>query len=123
MSLDHRWTTILDVLRSEGRYRSLRLPCGIDFTSNDYLGYGGAALPCVADLATSGMASRLLRGHHAIWEEVETALAHWHGVEAALMMTSGYTANEGLLSTVIEADDWVASDERNHASIIDGLRL
>ena len=123
MTLDSRWTNILDVLRAEGRYRSLVLPCGIDFTSNDYLGYGGQALPEVAELSRSGMASRLLRGQHAIWEEVETGLAQWHGAEAALMMTSGYTANEGLLSTVIESDDWVASDESNHASIIDGLRL
>jgi 8-amino-7-oxononanoate synthase len=38
-------------------------------------------------------------------------------------MTSGYVANEGLLATVIEPGDWVASDEFNHASIIDGLRL
>jgi 7-keto-8-aminopelargonate synthetase-like enzyme len=39
------------------------------------------------------------------------------------MMSSGYSANEGLLSCVIGPDDWVASDELNHASIIDGLRL
>jgi 7-keto-8-aminopelargonate synthetase-like enzyme len=39
------------------------------------------------------------------------------------MMTSGYAANEGLLATVIEPGDWVASDQLNHASIIDGLRL
>src|SRR5262249_5446211 len=71
----------------------------------------------------SGMASRLLRGHHPIWDEVESALAAWHGAEAVLMMTSGYTANEGLISTVIEAGDWVATDELNHACIIDGLRL
>jgi 8-amino-7-oxononanoate synthase len=54
---------------------------------------------------------------------VEAELAQWHGAEAALMLTSGYTANEGLLATVIEPDDWVASDALNHASIIDGLRL
>ena len=69
------------------------------------------------------MASRLLRGQHPIWQEVETALAQWHGAEAALMLTSGYAANEGLLSTIIEPADWVASDALNHASIIDGLRL
>jgi 7-keto-8-aminopelargonate synthetase-like enzyme len=40
-----------------------------------------------------------------------------------LVMNSGYVANEGLLSTIIETTDWVASDECNHASIIDGLRL
>jgi 7-keto-8-aminopelargonate synthetase-like enzyme len=39
------------------------------------------------------------------------------------MLTSGYAANEGLLSTIIEPQDWVASDALNHASIIDGLRL
>ena len=77
----------------------------------------------VADLPRSGTASRLLRGQHAVWEEVEAELAGWHGAGAALMMTSGYTANEGLLSTIVEPDDWVASDEHNHASLIDGLRL
>jgi 8-amino-7-oxononanoate synthase len=113
-------------LHREGRYRSLSPPSGIDLSSNDYLGYGGGRLPLHAQdtgLPRSGTASRLLRGHHAVWEEVETALARWHDAEAALMMTSGYVANEGLLSTVIEPDDWVASDERNHASLIDGLRL
>jgi 8-amino-7-oxononanoate synthase len=71
----------------------------------------------------SGTASRLLRGHHPLWDEVESRLAQWHGVEASLVMTSGYTANEGLLSTIIAPEDWVASDALNHASIIDGLRL
>jgi 8-amino-7-oxononanoate synthase len=65
----------------------------------------------------------LLRGHHPIWDEIEATLANWHGVEKALMMNSGYSANEGLLSTVIQREDWVASDQLNHASIIDGLRL
>jgi 7-keto-8-aminopelargonate synthetase-like enzyme len=100
----------------------------VDFASNDYLGYGSGARTSkgtvlLSPLPRSGMASRLLRGHHAIWEEVETALARWHGAEATLMLTSGYSANEGLLSTIIEPDDWVASDALNHASIIDGLRL
>ena len=97
-------------------------PRGIDFSSNDYLGYSKLFQKNVADLSRSGKASRLLRGHHEIWDDVETELAAWHGAEAALMMTSGYVANEGLLSTIIEPHDWVASDEFNHASIIDGLR-
>jgi len=71
----------------------------------------------------SGAASRLLRGHHPVWDEVEGALARWHGAEAALIFNSGYVANEGLLSTLIEADDLVFSDASNHASLIDGLRL
>src|SRR5438128_5810776 len=143
MSLSGRWSALLDRLRTEGRYRELSLPQGVDLASNDYLGYGGGCRtpPLVvagggwrvmgpttghrppATQLRSGMASRLLRGHQVLWDEVETALARWHGAEAALMLTSGYTANEGLLATVIEPHDWVASDALNHASIIDGLRL
>jgi 8-amino-7-oxononanoate synthase len=126
MSLAARWSLVLDQLRAAGRHRELRVPEGVDFASNDYLGYGSgirAPLPAVAALPRSGMASRLLRGHHPIWDEVETELALWHGAEAALMFTSGYGANLGLLSTVIEPGDWIASDALNHASIIDGLRL
>ena len=126
MSLRERWSATLADLRSQGRHRSFRLPRGIDFTSNDYLGYGGRerAVPSLsAGLSTSGIASRLLRGHHAVWDEVEAALAEWHGAEAALMMTSGYTANEGLIGALAEPGDWVAADELSHASIMDGLRL
>ncbi len=124
MSLADRWSAHLADLRAQGRHRALTLPAGVDFASNDYLGFGASCLSFrAANLPRSGMASRLLRGNHAIWDEVESALAHWHGVEAALIMTSGYVANEGLLSSVIEPTDWVASDALNHASIIDGLRL
>ncbi len=122
MSLASRWTDELQLLREQGRHRSLRAPAGIDFTSNDYLGYG-TRFHCASDLPISGMASRLLRGNHPIWDEVEAALAEWHGAKAALMMTSGYAANEGLLATVVEPGDWVAVDELDHACIFDGLRL
>lgn len=122
MSLFERWSDALAELREKGRYRTLRSPVGVDFTSNDYLGYGSLPVPDSA-LPISGMASRLLRGQHPIWDEVESALAEWHGAEAALMMTSGYAANEGLIATVVEPGDWVATDELNHACIVDGLRL
>ncbi len=129
MSLFDRWTASFETLKSQGRFRSFSLPKGIDLTSNDYLGYGnGRTVPGFADrpatgLPRTGMASRLLRGHHAVWEEVEEALARWHGCEAALMMNSGFTANEGLIATVCEPADWVATDELNHACIVEGLRL
>jgi 8-amino-7-oxononanoate synthase len=123
MSLHDRWTSALDQLRAQGRYRQFALPRGIDFTSNDYLGYAARANRVESELSRSGAASRLLRGHHEIWDRVETELATWHGAETALMMTSGYAANEGLISTLIEPGDWVATDELNHACIVDGLRL
>ena len=124
MSLADRWRVELDRLKDEGRYRTLTPPAGIDFSSNDYLGYSKLRAGSVSDgLSRSGTASRLLRGQHPIWDEVETQLAAWHGAEAALMMTSGYAANEGLLGTIITAGDTAFSDQCNHASIIDGLRL
>jgi 8-amino-7-oxononanoate synthase len=132
MNLSDRWANLLDEMRRQGRYRALTPPAGLDFTSNDYLGYGsgargpwsGAACGLAPPfLSPSGTASRLLRGHHPLWAEVESSLAAWHGAEAALIMNSGYVANEGLLATVIAPHDWVASDEFNHASLIDGLRL
>ncbi len=124
MTLAGRWTAALDDLRGKGRYRAFRPPAGIDFTSNDYLGYGPRCQPAVTpDLPRSGMSSRLLRGHHAVWDEVEAMLAAWHGAEAALMMTSGYAANEGLIATLAEPGDWVAVDELSHACVIDGLRV
>jgi 8-amino-7-oxononanoate synthase len=123
MSLLARWQSSLETLRAQGRLRSLQSPQGIDFASNDYLGYGSLGDPSTVPLSRSGIASRLLRGHHPIWDEVESALARWHGAEAALVMTSGYVANQGLLATVIEKGDLVISDALNHASIIDGLKL
>lgn len=125
MSLFERWMKSLADLDAAGRRRTLSPPCGLDFSSNDYLGYCGGRFipPPAANLPVSGTSSRLLRGQHPIWHEVEQALAAWHQCEAALVFSSGYAANEGLLSTVIDPDDWVASDELNHASIIDGLRL
>jgi 8-amino-7-oxononanoate synthase len=138
--LADRWNAQLAQLRIAGRYRELQPPTGIDFASNDYLGYGRECWPetplrppfarggtggssRLDDLPHGGLASRLLRGHHAIWERVEDELAKFHGAEACLFVNSGFCANEGLLSTVIAPGDWVASDEFNHASIIDGLRL
>jgi 8-amino-7-oxononanoate synthase len=135
MSLTERWRQALEELEMRGRRRQLALPRGIDFTSNDYLGFGKAPppsgnAPLRGDgragndaLARSGRASRLLCGHHPLWDDVEQRLAQWHGAEAALMFTSGYMANEGLLATLIEPQDWVAADALNHASLIDGIRL
>jgi len=123
MSLTERWRRELDELTALGRDRQLRPPHGYDFSSNDYLGYGGRVFADTQPLPRGATASRLLRGHHPIWDVVEERLAHWHDAEAALVLNSGYAANEGLLATAIAPGDWVASDQLNHASIVDGLRL
>jgi 8-amino-7-oxononanoate synthase len=128
MSLVDRWNANLTEIRRRGQHRVLSLSSGVDLCSNDYLGYSARPRRTADEQnellrRRSATAARLLRGHDPIWEEVEATLAVWHGAGACLMMNSGYAANEGLLSTIVQRTDWVASDESNHASIIDGLRL
>jgi 8-amino-7-oxononanoate synthase len=76
-----------------------------------------------SDIQAGSGASRLVAGHHAEHEELEQALARWLGYPAALVFTSGYAANVGLLSALGETKDVFFSDAQNHASLIDGMRL
>ena len=109
--------------------RELRPPCGIDFTSNDYLGFANdPELRATFDLAAkklplSGSGSRLLRGDIPIYDSVEKVCADFSKQESALLYPSGYQANIGLFSALLTSEDQVFSDELNHASIIDGMRL
>ncbi|MFB7632327.1 5-aminolevulinate synthase [Streptomyces sp. NPDC056149] len=98
--------------------------------SNDYLGMGQnrqAIVAMKAAIDTHGVGSggsRNIGGTNHYHVSLENELADLHGKEAALLFTSGYTANEGSL-TVLAAmprDTVVFSDAKNHASIIDGLR-
>lgn len=68
-------------------------------------------------------ASRLLGGTHPEHLALESELASWVGQPEALVFSSGYAANLGLLSSLPQPDDAVFSDALNHASIIDGCRL
>ena len=109
--------------------RSLMLPQGIDFTSNDYLGLNSSEtfLQGISDAwneyEPGATASRLLRGHHESHHNVERELAIFCNVESTLLFTSGFALNAGLYAAITTADDAIFSDQYNHASIIDGLRL
>jgi 8-amino-7-oxononanoate synthase len=126
---EERLAATLSGLRDAGLLRQMRLPHGIDLVSNDYLGL--AAHPyltetmraIVAGLPAGSGGSRLLRGHHEIFESIEAQLASFTGTESALLYGSGYAANIGLLQAIVSPDDLILSDERNHASLIDGIRL
>ena len=126
---EDRLAASLSELQDAGLLRQMRLPAGIDLVSNDYLGL--AAHPylietmraSVAGLPAGSGGSRLLRGHHEIFEIVEAQLASFTGTESALLFGSGYAANIGLLQAIVSRDDLIVSDERNHASLIDGIRL
>jgi 8-amino-7-oxononanoate synthase len=124
-----RLAEISDELRGADLFRQMRLPCGIDLVSNDYLGIAGhphlteAMRRALLDLPAGSGGSRLLRGHHRVFEEIEERLAAFSGTEAALLFGSGYAANIGLLQAIVSPDDLLVSDQRNHASLIDGIRL
>jgi 8-amino-7-oxononanoate synthase len=125
---DRLAATLRDLDRS-GLLRQMRLPNGIDFVSNDYLGL--AEHPHLIDAMRAGLGdcpagsggSRLLRGQHDFFARIEERLAAFCGAGAALLFGSGYAANIGLLQAIVSPDDLLVSDERNHASLIDGIRL
>ena len=67
---------------------------------------------------------RAIAGNMQLHEDLESTIAKFKGVEAALTYSAGYTANVGLIPTLVEnSQDLIISDELNHGSIIDGVRL
>jgi len=125
-----------------GRWRTLRplggggpvhtLPDGrsvVSFASNDYLGLsqhpavGAAATAAIEEWGTGAGAARLIVGDRPLHHRLEAGLAEWKGTEDALLFPTGFAANLGVLSALATGDVLVVSDERNHASIIDGCRL
>jgi 8-amino-7-oxononanoate synthase len=92
----------------------------LSFCSNDYLGLAHQAAP--PEESGAG-ASRLVDGDRPIHARLEEAAAALVGQPSALVFTSGYAANVGLLSALAGPEDVVVSDALNHASIIDGARL
>ena len=119
----------LEKRRHEELLRTLELPAGIDFTSNDYLGFCAdsrlrdSVAKAIQEFGTGAGASRLLRGNHPVHVETEKALAEFCGREAALLFSSGFAANLGLFGALAGDGDVLFSDSLNHASIIDGMRL
>ena len=116
-------------LDESGLLRTLRPPAGIDLSSNDYLGLArdpritSALIAAVAREGVGSTGSRLLRGERDAFTALEQRFARFKGTERALYFSSGYLANLAVMTTFAEADDIIVSDERNHASLIDGIRL
>lgn len=100
-----------------------------NFSSNDYLGLAGhpelieASRKAEQELGTSASASRLMSGDLEIYHLLEKEIAALKGKKAALVLNSGYQANVGLISALLDREDSVFSDRLNHASIIDGALL
>ncbi len=101
----------------------------LNFGSNDYLGYAGdVRLTKAASKAACGEgfgagASPLVSGHSTAHENLERSIAGLLGAEGAIVFPSGFTANSATIPALVSDGDAVFSDERNHASLIDGCRL
>jgi 8-amino-7-oxononanoate synthase len=99
------------------------------FSSNDYLGLAAhpavrrAAAAAALEHGVGATGSRHLSGCHAAIDELEAELCAFEGAPAATLAPSGYAANVALLQALGGPDAVMLSDERNHASLIDGCRL
>lgn len=112
----------------EGAYLIINGEKKLNFCSSHYLGL--AVEPRLQVAATKAMEKygigtgyRTLAGNHVLHLELEKKLAHFKHAEAAMVLTGGYMTNMAVIQTIIGKEDIVISDELNHASIIDAIRL
>jgi glycine C-acetyltransferase len=101
----------------------------VNLASNNYLGFAdhpeikARAEAYLREWGAGAGAVRTIAGTLRIHEDFETQLAEFKHTGSALVLGSGFTTNQGVLGTLLKEGDLVVSDELNHASIIDGLRL
>jgi glycine C-acetyltransferase len=135
-------TAQLDELKQKGTHFRLRVlddiqapVCTYDgkkvinLASNNYLGLCDhprlreAAIQAIRDYGVGSGAVRTIAGTMKIHMELEEKIARFKNVEACVVFQSGFTANAGTVSSILGKEDFIISDELNHASIIDGARL
>ena len=101
----------------------------INLASNNYLGLCNdkrleeAAIRAVREHGVGSGAVRTIAGTMRIHMELEEKIARFKNVEACVVFQSGFTANAGTVGSILGKEDFILSDELNHASIIDGARL
>src|SRR5579872_7088767 len=135
-------TSVLDELKAKGTHFKLRVlddqqapVCHYDgrevinLASNNYLGLANhprlveAALAATRTYGVGSGAVRTIAGTMKIHMELEQKIAHFKNSEACVVFQSGFAANAGTVSAILGKEDFILSDELNHASIIDGARL
>ncbi len=132
----------LQQLKDEGLYKDIKTLEGaqgawvqikgekvLNFCSNNYLGFAAdprireAAKQAINDFGVGPGAVRPIAGTMTIHNQLEKELAEFKGVEATLVLQSGFSANLAAIPALADKGDTIISDELNHASIIDGSRL
>lgn len=132
----------LQTLKDNGTYRILPVnegPCEaiiklngkdvINLSSNNYLGFANhprikkAAKDAIDRYGVGAGAVRTIVGNMSVHEELDQVIAKFKHEEAALVFQSGFACNSGVIQAITDEKDLIISDELNHASIIDGVRL
>lgn len=132
----------VEMLKAEGTYRKLPVnhgPCAnvinlngrrvVNLSSNNYLGLANhprlidAAKRATEHYGVGAGSVRTIVGNQNLLEELEKILAEFKEEEAVTCFQSGLNCNIGTIQAVVSKDDLIVSDELNHASIIDGIRL
>jgi glycine C-acetyltransferase len=132
----------VQALKDQGLYNTIRTIDGpqgahltvngqkvLNFCSNNYLGLANdprlveAAVTALERYGVGPGAVRTIAGTMTIHTELEEALARFKGVDATISFQSGFTANLAVIPALVGAGDVIISDELNHASIVDGVRL
>ncbi len=114
---------------SRWRTRCVMLDAALDFAGNDYLGLTQdarvreAAADGARRFGAGAAASHLVSGHLAVHDTLEQELAEWLGRERALVFSTGYMANLGVIQALADRDTAIFQDRLNHASLIDGAAL
>jgi 5-aminolevulinate synthase len=148
MNVDNIFAAAVDRIKADGRYRVFatlerlagELPLArnhgagpdrvVVWCSNDYLGQSqnpivlAAMIKATKEMGAGSGGTRNISGSHHLHRALERELAELHGKEAALLFTSGYVSNSATISTIgrLLPDCLILSDERNHASMIEGIR-
>jgi glycine C-acetyltransferase len=141
-ALKNRLTKDLQSIREQGLYKDERVILGpqsasikvkegevINFCANNYLGL--SSHPKILEAAHRGLdewgygmsSVRFICGTQAIHKELEKKISYFLAMDDTILYSSCFDANGGLFEAVVGAEDVVISDELNHASIIDGIRL
>ncbi|MCY8403943.1 MULTISPECIES: 8-amino-7-oxononanoate synthase [Bacillus] len=138
MNFNEWLSSRLDRTKTEGLFRTLQTVESnadihdrrqVNWASNDYLGLSkdqrliSAAETALHQYGAGSSGSRLMTGNTDWHKKLERKIADFKQTEAALLFSSGYLANIGVLSSLPEKGDVILSDQFNHASIIDGCRL
>ncbi|MGA0231745.1 MAG: glycine C-acetyltransferase [Saprospiraceae bacterium] len=133
----------LEIIKAEGLYKEERIitspqsaniettqnPSVLNFCANNYLGLSShpdviEAAKAAIDSHGFGMSSvRFICGTQDIHKQLENKIAEFVGCEDAILYAAAFDANGGLFEPLLGAEDAIVSDQLNHASIIDGIRL